>query len=82
MDELVIALAQCNPTIGDLERNAAMARRARADAGRKKADIVVMPELCLVGCPPEALVRNEALLGELTRSSAAWLRKPRTAARR
>jgi NAD+ synthase (glutamine-hydrolysing) len=55
-DRLKIALAQVNPTVGDVEGNAAMAidwiGRA-ADAG---ADLVVLPELCLSGYPPEDLL--------------------------
>ena len=53
---LKIALAQMNQRVGDLEGNAAamleMRRRAAADG----ADLLVCPELQLVGYPPEDLV--------------------------
>lgn len=54
IDRLSIALAQMNQRVGDLEGNAQamleMRRRARG------ADLLVCPELQLVGYPPEDLV--------------------------
>jgi NAD+ synthase len=61
LDELVIALAQGNPTVGDLEGNAALIRRLRAEAAASGADLVVMSELNVVGYPPEDLVLKPAL---------------------
>src|SRR6476620_25683 len=57
-DTLAMALAQINPTVGDLAGNAAKIRAARAAAG--KADIVVYPELVICGYPPEDLVLKPA----------------------
>jgi len=55
-DRLKIALAQMNQRVGDLDGNAKamldMRRRAAADG----ADLLVCPELQLVGYPPEDLV--------------------------
>ena len=75
---LAIALAQINPTVGDLPGNAARIRQARDDAGRLGTDLVVFPELVVVGYPPEDLVLRPALvaaaaevLGELERESLA-----------
>lgn len=55
---MTIALAQINPTVGDLQGNRKKiehyARRAR-DEG---ADLVVFPELCVTGYPPEDLLEN------------------------
>ncbi|MBU2580189.1 MAG: NAD+ synthase [Alphaproteobacteria bacterium] len=51
-----IAIAQLNPTVGDLDGNAAKALQAREDAGRLGADLIVFPELFLAGYPPEDLV--------------------------
>jgi NAD+ synthase len=59
-DTLKIALAQLNPTVGDLAGNADKARSARAEAARKGADLVVFPELFITGYPPEDLVRKPA----------------------
>src|SRR6516225_9209303 len=58
--ELAIALAQINPTVGDVEGNLARIRRARAQAAAQKADLVVFSELVLCGYPPEDLVLKPA----------------------
>src|SRR5712691_1368223 len=60
-DRLAIAIAQLNPTVGDIAGNADKARRARAEAGRDGADLVALPELFLSGYPPEDLVLKPAL---------------------
>ena len=57
---LKIALAQLNPTVGDVAGNAAMARRARAEAPEGGADLVLFPELFLSAYPPEDLVLKPA----------------------
>src|SRR5712671_7737159 len=59
-DRLTIAVAQLNPTVGDIPGNADMARRARADAAGEGADLVAFPELFLSGYPPEDLVLKPA----------------------
>jgi NAD+ synthase len=59
-DRLAIAVAQLNPTVGDIAGNAEKARRARAEAARDGADIVAFPELFLSGYPPEDLVLKPA----------------------
>jgi NAD+ synthase len=58
--ELFITLAQLNPTVGDVEGNAAKARAARARAQADGADLVVLPELFICGYPPEDLVLKPA----------------------
>ena len=57
-DRLSIAIAQVDPTVGDVAGNADRIRRARAGAGG--ADLVVFPELVLSGYPPEDLVLKPA----------------------
>lgn len=57
---LKIALAQLNPTVGDVSGNEAKARTARAEAARLGADIVMFTELFLSGYPPEDLVLKPA----------------------
>src|SRR4051794_34304445 len=57
---LSIAVAQLNPTVGDVRGNAEKARRARADAAHDGADLVAFPELFLAGYPPEDLVLKPA----------------------
>ncbi len=61
-DTLRIALAQVNPTVGDVTGNLALARTVRADAARQGADLVVFPELFLCGYPPEDLVLKPAFV--------------------
>ncbi|MBM3517775.1 MAG: NAD+ synthase [Alphaproteobacteria bacterium] len=60
-DRLTIALAQLNPTVGDLKGNAGKLRSARGTAAAGGADLVVASELYLVGYPPEDLVLKPAL---------------------
>jgi NAD+ synthase len=62
VNALRIALAQLNPTVGDIAGNAALARKARAEAARLGADLVALPELFLVGYPPEDLVLKPAFV--------------------
>jgi NAD+ synthase len=75
-DRLAIAVAQLNPTVGDIAGNADKARRARAEAAG--ADLVALPELFLSGYPPEDLVLKPAFqaacrakVEELARETAA-----------
>ena len=59
-DALAIALAQLNPTVGDIDGNAAQVRRARAEAKGQGADLVIYSELNICGYPPEDLVLKPA----------------------
>src|SRR6188768_4112897 len=53
-DRLIIALAQMNQRVGDLEGNAQAMLDVRCKAAR--ADLIMYPELQLIGYPPEDLV--------------------------
>ena len=53
--KLRIALAQVNPTVGDLAANAALVRTNVATAQEAGAHIVVFPEMVLTGYPVEDL---------------------------
>ena len=59
-DRLRVALAQLNPTVGDVEGNLAKVRAARETAGKQGADLVVCAELVLAGYFPEDLVLKPA----------------------
>ena len=61
-DVLKIAFAQVNPTVGNVAGNLALVRRMREQAAAAGADLVVFPELVLVGYPPEDLVLRPALV--------------------
>ncbi len=59
-DALSIALAQIDPTVGDVPGNLRRIFDARRHAAG--ADLVVFPELAMSGYPPEDLVLKEAFL--------------------
>src|ERR1700674_4865750 len=59
-DRLALAIAQLNPTVGDIAGNAEKARRARAKAAADGAELVIFPELFIAGYPPEDLVLKPA----------------------
>jgi NAD+ synthase len=56
MKNITLALAQMNPTVGDLAGNAARMQQFARDAAAQGADLVLYPEMCLTGYPPEDLV--------------------------
>ncbi|MBO0141839.1 NAD+ synthase [Agrobacterium sp. Ap1] len=59
---LRIAVAQLNPTVGDVAGNLALAREARRDAAREGADLLMLTELFISGYPPEDLVLKPSFL--------------------
>ncbi|MCK9541777.1 MAG: NAD+ synthase [Novosphingobium sp.] len=74
-DTLTITLAQLNQSVGDLAGNAAAMLAARDRAA--DSDLIVFPELHLIGYPPEDLILKPALieraasaLQELARATA------------
>jgi NAD+ synthase len=72
-DTLKITLAQLNQSVGDLAGNAAAMLAARERA--KTSDLIVFPELQLIGYPPEDLILKPALIeraaAELDKLAAA-----------
>ncbi|MBT6095413.1 MAG: NAD+ synthase [Rhodospirillaceae bacterium] len=59
-EQINIAIAQVNPTVGAIGANAERVRAARAQAAAAGADLVVFGELVLCGYPPEDLVLKQA----------------------
>ncbi|HEX8073606.1 MAG TPA: NAD+ synthase, partial [Thermoleophilaceae bacterium] len=55
-EPLRVALAQLNPTVGDIDGNAAKIADAIARARAGGAQLVLLPELALTGYPPEDLL--------------------------
>ena len=53
--KLRLALAQINPTVGDLAGNAALITKYTRDAAGASADVLVFPEMVLTGYPVEDL---------------------------
>jgi len=74
-DIFKITLAQLNPTMGDIEGNAAKARAARAKAKADGADLMVLPELYLSGYPPEDLVLKPAFQAACRAATEALARE-------
>src|SRR5256886_9673230 len=63
-----IALAQVNPTVGDLEGNRWLIERAIGDARAAGADLVALPELAVTGYPPEDLVLRPSFVADNLRT--------------
>ena len=71
-----IALAQINPTVGDLAGNRRLAQEAAREAVAAGAECIVLPELALTGYPPMDLLERDrfvqdqlAELDELAKAS-------------
>lgn len=59
-----IALAQINPTIGSFEKNSQKILTFVEKAKSKHADLVIFPELSLVGYPPLDLLEKEQFIDD------------------
>jgi NAD+ synthetase len=59
-----IALAQINSTVGDLDGNRARCGRFVDEALRRKAQMVVFPELSLAGHPPRDLLTRDRFIAQ------------------
>jgi NAD+ synthase (glutamine-hydrolysing) len=64
---LRLALAQIDPTVGDLEGNARLISESIESARDAGAQLVLLPELCLSGYPPEDLVLRRDFLDAVRR---------------
>ncbi|MSQ32447.1 MAG: NAD+ synthase [Dehalococcoidia bacterium] len=62
MRTMRIALAQINPTVGDLQGNRNKILEHIAEARSRGADLVAFPELSVCGYPPEDLVFKQSFL--------------------
>jgi NAD+ synthase len=77
-DRLSIAIAQLNPTVGDIKGNLAKLSLARAEAARLGADLVVASELFVAGYPPEDLVLKPAFIAACEAQVRAFARETAT----
>jgi NAD+ synthase (glutamine-hydrolysing) len=75
-----VALAQIDPTVGDLDGNAAKIAEWIARAAAEGADLAIFPELCLPGYPAEDLYlkrhfveANRRVVEELARGADAGI---------
>jgi NAD+ synthase (glutamine-hydrolysing) len=60
-----VALAQLDPTVGDVSRNLNLLKNALSEASKESADLVVFSELFLCGYPPRDLVSYTWFLDKL-----------------
>ena len=74
-----LTLAQLNPTIGDIEGNLAKVKKTLTECSKDSPDLVIFPELFLVGYPPRDLLerpsfisRTQAAIEELLRFSQGF----------
>src|SRR5512132_616081 len=59
-----VALAQINPTVGDIAANEAKIREYLARARSEGAQLALFPELAVTGYPPEDLLLKEHFLAD------------------
>lgn len=71
MRSLRIAMAQMNPTVGDLPGNVRRITGWMREARRARVDLVAFPELAITGYPPEDLLFNPRFIDETYRALKA-----------
>ena len=57
-----VALAQVNPTVGDIPGNTRLITDNIKRAVDAQADLIAFPELCVTGYPPEDLLYKDSFL--------------------
>jgi NAD+ synthase (glutamine-hydrolysing) len=70
-----IALAQTNPTVGDIAGNSAKIAEAIERAQAAGARLVVFPELSVTGYPPRDLLRKEQFIADNLAAAEALARR-------
>jgi NAD+ synthetase len=68
-----VAIAQVNPTVGDLAGNRQLVEEAAAKAVSERADLVVLPEMVLTGYPPMDLLERDDFVRDQLRELDALL---------
>ncbi|MGB9373009.1 MAG: NAD+ synthase [Jiangellales bacterium] len=75
MPWLRVALAQVNPTVGDIDGNAELVARWSAHAAAQGAHLVVFPEMVLTGYPIEDLALRGSFVDAARRTTDALARR-------
>ena len=68
-----VALAQLNPTVGDLAGNRRLVEEAAAKAASERADLLVLSEMVLTGYPPMDLLERDGFVADQLRELDALL---------
>ena len=63
-----VALGQFNPCVGDITGNVEKMRAMYTEANELNADVLVFPEMCVCGYPPEDLLLKEHFLSDNRRA--------------
>jgi NAD+ synthase (glutamine-hydrolysing) len=69
-----IAMAQMNPTVGDLDGNVRRIIAGLREAKQAKADLAAFPELAITGYPPEDLLLKPQFVADNRRALAEVVR--------
>jgi NAD+ synthase (glutamine-hydrolysing) len=69
--QLRIALAQVNPTVGDLEGNSRLVADSARRAAEEGAHLVVLPEMIITGYPVEDLALRDSFVSASIRATRA-----------
>ena len=64
-EALTLALAQINPTVGQIRGNLDRVREARGQAAGRGVELVIYPELVVSGYPPEDLVLKPFFIDQI-----------------
>lgn len=67
-----IALAQINPTVGDLRGNSRKIVEVARQAHAHGAGLAIFPELCVIGYPPQDLLENPFFL-DAAQQALEWV---------
>ncbi|BAQ60856.1 nAD synthetase [Geminocystis sp. NIES-3708] len=70
-----IAIAQINPTIGDIKNNAKKIKQKAELAAKEKAKLLLTPELSLCGYPPKDLLLNQDFISAMAEELSELARK-------
>jgi NAD+ synthase (glutamine-hydrolysing) len=63
-----VTIAQMNPTVGDIEGNFSKLVHGLSHAEKEGADLIVFPELFLVGYPPKDLLERRSFIQKVEKS--------------
>lgn len=70
-DKVTFALAQSHFLVGDITGNTDKMRQLAVEARKQGADVIVFPELALLGYPPEDLLLRPSLSGRVKSALSA-----------